>query len=105
MAFAVSDCGSRVYLNQKKYIKVTTKALAVLRDYGYFTSISGDTVTIDRSACQLSPEVVDAAIYAVNAFQQRGKWVIADELQALAKESYRVLYGTMKDVEKMYGKL
>ncbi|USW54877.1 Putative SET domain-containing protein [Septoria linicola] len=96
---------ARVYLNQKKYNKVTTKALAVLRDYGYFTSIAGDPITIDRSACQLSPEVVDAAIYAVNAFQQRGNWGIADDLQALARESYRVLYGTMKDVEKMYGRL
>ena len=96
---------ARVYLNQGKYSKVTTNALTVLRDHGYFTTVQGDSIKIDRTHCHISPEIVDAAIYATNAFQQRGKWGIAGELQAFAKESYRVLYGTMRDVEKLYGKL
>ena len=96
---------ARAYLNQSKHSKSRFKALAVLRDYGHVTTVSGDSIKIKRTHCHIAPEVVDAAIYACDAFQKQAKWGIASDLQEFAKETYRVLYGTVRDCEKLYGRL
>lgn len=92
---------ARSHLTQRKYGKAIDKAIAALRNHGYFVKAQRDGVTIGRSHCVAEREVLDLALYACNAYLQR-KDVKALALQKFAQEMYKTLYGSMRDSEKRY---
>lgn len=93
---------ARAYLSQAKYGKSLDKTISAFRNHGYFIKTTRDGLTIDRSRCVAAREVVDLACYATNAYLQRGKVLHAVALQQFAKEMYKTMYGSMRDVEKRY---
>lgn len=92
----------QAYNYNRSLDKVIETAIALLQDLGFFISVDGDTVSIDRRHCQLEGTVMDAAMYAARAYYSRGDAGVGHQFEEFARSSYMIINGETRDFEDRY---
>lgn len=77
--------------------------LDILRDLGYFVSIQGRNVTINREAAIQDEHVIHAALYAAQCLTAVGNEGAASALVALGREAFTAASGANEGFEQEFG--
>ncbi|KAK3114277.1 hypothetical protein LTR53_007562 [Teratosphaeriaceae sp. CCFEE 6253] len=82
---------------------VAANAERVLRDLGYGVAVKGGKLTIDRTCGHFETTVVDAAMYAAQAYHAQGHRELGRQYEVFAKEAWKVLYAEMRGFTNRFG--
>lgn len=76
--------------------KVRKAGLAVLRDLGIEMMIKKNKLSTIRPFCRPDVTGIHAATYIAASYYKEGNTKVGDQLEAFARELYRIGYGTMR---------
>lgn len=77
-------------------------ALRLLRDLGYFVTVKGGNVVIDRSNAIVAETGIHGAMYASQASLATGNDAVASAFKDFAKELYVILHAEIEGFEKEF---
>ncbi|KAK3115056.1 hypothetical protein LTR53_005975 [Teratosphaeriaceae sp. CCFEE 6253] len=89
--------------NPRSPRSVADGAERLLRDLGYGVAVKGSKLTIDRTCGHFGPTVVDAAMYAAQAYHAQGHRELGRQYEAFAREAWMVLYAEMRGFTHRFG--